>query len=833
MTINDYPRGSEWRKWDLHIHTPASFHWNGQHFNSDPKSPENVVLVDEMIQTLNTAEPAVFSLMDYWTFDGWFALKHRLSQTDAPRLAKTVFPGIELRLVAPMEGRLNAHVLFSNEIDDQVLTDFRSELNIALIDRPLSNYSLKCLARYVGSDLLNSKGYQKDAVVGDDAIALEAGSKIAEITCDSYKTAIGNVPHNMAIGFMPFNTNDGLAEVKWHEHYAYCLGLFDCSPIFETRALDTWAAFSGIETDGNINWIKNFQSALGNIPRLAVSGSDAHRFVGKPGNNDCRGYGDYPSGKATWIKADPTFEGLQQAIKEPAKRSFIGEKPPKKKLYEENKSLFLESLSINKTSNSTISEQWLDNTQLPLNPDLVAIIGNKGSGKSAMADIIALLGNSKQSRHFSFLKESRFRGRNGEPAKYFNAQAKWADEEELVKNLNEDPATENVELVKYIPQGHFEELCNAHVSGQSDAFENELRSVIFSHADDSIRLGALDFEQLIEQQESSLRDRLDDLRGNLQKINRQISVVENKMLPENRNAINEKVIQKQRLLDEQNKIKPDLVEEPGGSLSDEQKAASEQLSQIAVELEKNLQTSKNNQDEVAKLAANSKACRNIKEQIQLVRRAIHKFELEIKVDAELVGLDPTKLIATQINEELISEVEITITNREKLLKESNQALAVNKQSLIEKQVPLNTQLNAPQQAYQLYIEDLKIWQEKVKSLAGSRELPDTLLGLQHQIEQLNNLPSQRKDLHMQRQELASQIFDLLNEQREGREALFKPVQQLILNNALIRDGYKLQFKAELGCTADYISNQLFSLVKQNSGEFRGDSESLAVIKSLT
>ena len=26
---NSYTRGSEWRKWDLHIHTPASFHWQG------------------------------------------------------------------------------------------------------------------------------------------------------------------------------------------------------------------------------------------------------------------------------------------------------------------------------------------------------------------------------------------------------------------------------------------------------------------------------------------------------------------------------------------------------------------------------------------------------------------------------------------------------------------------------------------------------------------------------------------------------------------------------------------------------------------------------------
>ena len=27
--MNNYERGSEWRKWDLHIHSPGSFHWNG------------------------------------------------------------------------------------------------------------------------------------------------------------------------------------------------------------------------------------------------------------------------------------------------------------------------------------------------------------------------------------------------------------------------------------------------------------------------------------------------------------------------------------------------------------------------------------------------------------------------------------------------------------------------------------------------------------------------------------------------------------------------------------------------------------------------------------
>tara|TARA_B110000211_G_C14079347_1_gene553712 strand:- start:2491 stop:3315 length:825 start_codon:yes stop_codon:yes gene_type:complete len=82
-------------------------------------------------------------------------------------------------------------------------------------------------------------------------------------------------------------------------------------------------------------------------------------------------------------------------------------------------------------------------------------------------------------------------------------------------------------------------------------------------------------------------------------------------------------------------------------------------------------------------------------------------------------------------------------------------------------------------------------------------------------------------------EKTGQIFELLNKQRANREMLFQPVQQLIQNNRLIRDEYKLQFKAELSSTTELITDKLFSLVKQASGEFRGESESLAIIKDLT
>ncbi len=273
-----YSRGSEWRQWDLHIHSPASFHWEGERLGSD--TVRNAQLIDDMVFALNEAAPSVFCLMDYWTFEGWFALKKRRSEPRSAELVKTMFPGIELRLAAPMEGRLNAHVLFSDEISDQHLKDFLSRLKLELINQPLSRDALIDYARYVGADKLANHGFNKNEVATDEEVAYRAGCTIAEVSVESYKDAIRLVPSGRAVGFMPFSTNDGLDSIKWSEHYAYALGLFESSPIFETRNPDLWAAFCGVETDRNKKWLANFTAALREVPRLAVSGSDAHCFRG-------------------------------------------------------------------------------------------------------------------------------------------------------------------------------------------------------------------------------------------------------------------------------------------------------------------------------------------------------------------------------------------------------------------------------------------------------------------------------------------------------------------------------------------------------------------------
>lgn len=827
-----FKRGSEWRQWDLHIHTPASFHWTGQGFDADPNSPRNIALVDEMINALNAAEPAVFALMDYWTFDGWFALNRRIDQPGAPKLLKKVFPGIELRLVSPMTARLNAHVIFSDEASDQILKDFRSTLEIELINRPLSDEGLISLARSVGEDKLGIHGFKKLDIDSNDNRALIAGSTIAEIVCDSYKKAIAKVPNGLAVGFMPFDTNDGLSEIKWHDHYAYCLGLFKTSPIFETRSVDTWGAFVGERTKGNKSWIDNFQKALGNVPRLAVSGSDAHQFIGVKGDNNHRGYGDFPSGKVTWIKADPTFRGLLQAIMEPAKRSFIGERPPKLIEISSNKTFYIDSISIKKKHGVLNQGIWLDGSDLPLNPDLVAIIGNKGSGKSALADIIALLGNSQQKVHFTFLKKDRFRGKSGEPAKHFDGMLTWHDLKQEVRNLNDDPSEDKVELVRYIPQGHFEELCNEHVSGKKNAFEQELRTVIFSHAGEEIRLGALNFDQLIDQQESSFRDQLGELRKDLKKLNLQIESIEEQLQPEVKKSLEEKLALKNRQIDEHLKLKPELVVEPASELTVEQKAAAAAL-EVTISKLKSLEESSSTASNASLANANKlKSILNVRERLRLLQRSYNQFLEDTLTDLETLNLKADEIVSFSINIENLDKLSSSIEQDQQKLNAASAANSQTKDELLKEQVVLNTKLNAPQQLYQRNLSELRIWESKFNELTGTTDAPETLKGIQSHISQLDNLPVLLKKNQVQRSKLSGEIFDALNAQRLAREKLFKPVQDLIQGNYLIRDEYKLQFQATLGGSPDLVAKSLFEIIKQNSGEFRGEDESYAAVRKI-
>lgn len=91
---------------------------------------------------------------------------------------------------------------------------------------------------------------------------------------------------------------------------------------------------------------------------------------------------------STWIKADPTFEGLKQILYEPEERVKIQETNP---AFDFDKLPFTE---IQIFENVDVFENEKDNVTfekciLPLNNGLVSIIGGRGTGKSILIDYIS------------------------------------------------------------------------------------------------------------------------------------------------------------------------------------------------------------------------------------------------------------------------------------------------------------------------------------------------------------------------------------------------------------------------------------------------------------
>ena len=101
-----------------------------------------------------------------------------------------------------------------------------------------------------------------------------------------------------------------------------------------------------------------------------MHGSDAHdeQTVGIPDGD-----------RYSWIKGALAFDTLRQACIDPGGRAFVGDEPPVNAM----PSQIIAAVEIKDAS-------WARTPTLELNPGLVAIIGARGSGKTAGADVIAL-----------------------------------------------------------------------------------------------------------------------------------------------------------------------------------------------------------------------------------------------------------------------------------------------------------------------------------------------------------------------------------------------------------------------------------------------------------
>src|ERR1700730_8982295 len=122
-------KGSEWRKWDLHIHSPSSAPNN--QFPRLPNGEPNWEVYATRLESL--VDVAVVGVTDYFTIEGYRKLLEYRAQGRLSNVG-LLLANVEFRLdkiVGTSGGnrRLNYHVIFSEEVSAEEIDEhFLQEL---------------------------------------------------------------------------------------------------------------------------------------------------------------------------------------------------------------------------------------------------------------------------------------------------------------------------------------------------------------------------------------------------------------------------------------------------------------------------------------------------------------------------------------------------------------------------------------------------------------------------------------------------------------------------------------------------------------------------------
>lgn len=364
-------RGSMWRKWDLHVHTPASFQQEFKFINEQEKVKYHSDIWEKYFDELEKiSDISVIGVTDYFSIDGYmkaleYRNKMRLQNFDL------ILPNIEFRLnPLTKEGkRLNMHLIFSDSIKVPDINDFLGRVKLTLSD-PCAQI-LQGVSCTRNGLMQVGRAYKNDERLSD-AEAYKIGCMQAVIELRDLLKVLAETP-NFRDNYLVVGVEDspgGLSELPYAQLGHLRTEIYRKCHIIESSNEQTrkfWLGKSGKVSEGEL--IQRF-----GYLKPCIHGSDAHCFekLCKPAED-----------KFCWIKADPTFEGLKQITYEPEERIRIQSESP-----EHRKSTY--TLAFTEIKNSRISNELeIEEVNMPLNGNLVAVTGGKGSGKTALLDLIA------------------------------------------------------------------------------------------------------------------------------------------------------------------------------------------------------------------------------------------------------------------------------------------------------------------------------------------------------------------------------------------------------------------------------------------------------------
>lgn len=449
------PQGSVWRRWDPHVHLPGTAQ------NDQFKD----LTIEQALEALASQSPTieVIGVTDYYT-TSIFRQAHAAWKDGSGSSIRCLFPNVELRLGVglPQGSAVNAHLMCAPEHVDELDRVLRE-----LTFRGSEQRTYRCTPeelRVLGTVHLGTAD-------PDPAAAFAAGVNQFKVNLDDIERLVTEdawARRNLLFG-VAAGQGDGTSGLQNDSGFASTRQRIErlAHVIFSSRPADAkfWLG-DGARSRSEIE-------AIYGAIKPCIHGSDAHSTnqLGSPALD-----------RYTWIKGDPNFDALSMVRLAPASRVTIGPDPPG----DERATRRITRLTVPKSD-------WFATSDLPINPGLVAIIGARGSGKTALADIVAAAAGSCgpfEDDHTFLRRAQDLLGENRT-----TASVTWNDGVETHATLHRphDRAWEE-HPVRYLSQKFVENLCSA--DGVSHALLQEIERVVFEAFPRGERKGATSFEEL-------------------------------------------------------------------------------------------------------------------------------------------------------------------------------------------------------------------------------------------------------------------------------------------------------------------------------------------------
>jgi len=476
--------GSVWLRWDPHIHAPGTV-------LNDQYGGEN--RLDEYLSKLEAATPSLKALgiTDYYSLSTYKTIRDaklagRLAECDL------IFPNIEMRLaIGTTKGSfVNIHLLICPDDTDHIeqAIRFMNRLTFEAFDDTFSCNE---------GDLIRL-GRAADPSLSESTLALKKGANQFKVTLSNLKSALkGNAwaEQNILIA-VAGNEGDGSSGVRdaadatlRQEIDQFAHIIFSANP----NQREFWLGRKALNSE-------EIRSRYGTL-KPCLHGSDAHELVkvAAPHLN-----------RYCWIKGVPSFDTLKQACIDPGGRAYIGEEPPITTL----PSQAITKINITNTT-------WAKTPHIKLNSGLVTIIGSRGSGKTALAEIIAAgcdaLPNNLPDQSFLIRARSELRGSK--------IELQWGEDEissEITALDHLFTHSTSYSRARYLSQQFVDELCSSE--GVDDKLLHEVERVIFEAHDVNQKDGSISFEELLDKRASSARIRRKREQNYLETLAEQIGV---------------------------------------------------------------------------------------------------------------------------------------------------------------------------------------------------------------------------------------------------------------------------------------------------------------------